>query len=320
MQQAKEVLKKELSYFQDFFAKSLHSEIPLINSIMEYILKHSGKQMRPLFALLCARIGGEMNERAYRAALLVEMLHIASLVHDDIVDESMERRGAYSVNALWGNKTAVFAGDHLSLNALLISLGNKDYDILQIYMDAIRQMIDGELLQLDKARKLNLDENIYYKIIKSKTASFFAAACAAGATATYCNKEEVNKLHLFGEKVGIAFQLKDDLFGYSSANVGKPQDNDIHEKKLTLPVIYTINNASPRLKRRLKHIIKRKNKSKDKVAYVVDQVIKSGGVKYAEKQMLAYRDEALALLHTFTKNEVRDALESLVRYTTDRTY
>jgi octaprenyl-diphosphate synthase len=320
MQLAKKVISSELIYFEEYFTGYLKSEVPLLNNIFNYIVKRKGKQIRPMLSLLCARMGGQLNEKSYCAALLVEILHTASLIHDDIVDESMERRGAFSINALWNNKIGVLVGDNLSFKALLLVLSNKDHRILEIYTSAIQQIIEGEILQLQKSRRLNLGEDVYYEIIGAKTAAFFAAASASGASSTFEDNVLIEKLHQFGKNAGIAFQLKDDLFDYSNADVGKPTDNDIKDNKLTLPLIYTLNNCRPGLKRKLIHIIKRKNKNKEKVKYVVEEVIKAGGIKYAEEKMFYYRDEALKLLHEFPESEVRDALEELVRYTTDRTY
>lgn len=320
MQLAKKVISSELKYFDDFFTESLKSQVPLLDHIMAYIVKHKGKQIRPIFTLLCGRLGGPLNEQSYRAALVIELLHTASLMHDDIVDESMERRGAFSVNALWKNKASVFAGDIFSLKALLLTLENHDFGILEIYSKAIGQIIEGEILQLRKSLQLNLDEGVYFDIISAKTAAFFAAACAAGAASTNQDQIRIQKLHAFGEKAGIAFQLKDDLFDYSNIKVGKPTGNDIKDKKMTLPLIYTLNTCNPKLKRKLIRLIKDKNKSVDTIQYIVDEVHKAGGISYAQDKMFLYRDEALQLLYEIPESEVRAALEELVRYTTDRTY
>lgn len=320
MQLAKKILNSELSYFEDYFTESLKSEVPILSEIMDYLLKNKGKQIRPIFALLCSRIGGEINERSYRAALVVEMLHTASLVHDDVLDESMERRGVSSVNALWKNKASVLAGDCLSLNALLTTLSNKDIETFKIYTSAIEKIVDGEILQLKKTLRLNLNESDYFEIIKAKTAAFFAAACAAGASSTFIDREKIDNFYLFGEKLGIAFQLKDDILDYGNENIGKPTGNDIRDKKLTLPLIYTLDICNPKLKRKIIHIIKRKNKRSDSVDFVINEVHKVGGIQYAEEKMFYYRDEALKILNEFPESESRLALEELVRYVTDRTY
>ncbi|MFL9483225.1 polyprenyl synthetase family protein [Chitinophagaceae bacterium LWZ2-11] len=320
MEQSKKVISAELKQFEIYFKEALASDVPLLNRIMDYVIRQKGKQMRPMFVLLCARLSGAVNERSYRAAMLVEILHTASLVHDDMVDDSRERRGAFSINALWNNRIAVMLGDNMFARGMVLSLSNEDYRILNIYSDAIQQMIESELLQIMKSKKLNLDEDNYYKIINAKTASFLAAACAAGASSTFNDEEQVNKLHLFGEKVGMAFQLKDDIFDYGDAAIGKPTGNDIKEKKITLPLIYTLNNCDPALKKKLSHIVKHQNNDKAKVAYVVEEVIKAGGIQYAEAKMFEFRDEALKILHDFSPSDTRDALEELVRYTTDRSY
>lgn len=318
MKLAKQVIAEELSLFETHFKEAVKSRIALLDRIMQYIVKRKGKQMRPMFVLLSAKLGGEINDSTYRAASLVELVHTATLVHDDVVDDSMERRGFFSVNALWKNKIAILVGDYLLSKGLLLSLTNKDHLVLEILTEAFRLMAEGELLQFEKSRKLNLNEEIYYEIIKGKTASLLASACASGAATTFEDPEQVAKLKLFGEKVGMAFQVKDDLFDYGSQDVGKPTGNDIKEKKLTLPLIYTLNHCDPETKRKLIYIVKNENTQKDKVQFLIDQVEKSGGIRYATDQMIAFRDEALAILYTFPDSEVRRALEELVRYTTDR--
>jgi octaprenyl-diphosphate synthase len=287
---------------------------------MQYIVRRKGKQLRPMFVLLSAKLGGEVNDASYRAASLVELLHTATLVHDDVVDEANERRGFFSINALWKNKIAVLVGDYLLSKGLLLSLDNKDHRVLQILSNAVRLMSEGELLQLEKSRKLNLDEKIYYEIIGGKTASLLASSCAAGASTTFENEDAIEKMERFGEKVGMAFQIKDDLFDYSSEAIGKPTGNDIKEKKLTLPLIYTLNNCDAALRKKIIYIIKNQNTQKDKVDFVLDAVTNFGGITYATNKMFAYRDEALEILHSFPASEVREALEELVRYTTDRKY
>lgn len=273
-----------------------------------------------MFVLLSAKLGGQINESSYRAASLVELLHTATLVHDDVVDESLERRGFFSINALWKNKIAVIVGDYLLSKGLLLSLDNGDYRMLQILSTAIKLMSEGELLQLEKARNLNLKEDIYFEIIKNKTASLLASSCAAGASTTFTNDSEIEKMRAFGEKVGIAFQIKDDLFDYGNADIGKPTGNDIKEKKLTLPLIYTLNNVNSTIRSKLIYIVKNQNTNKEKVRFVINEVQKAGGIEYAKEKMFNYRDEALALLYTFPDSDVRKGLEELVRYTTDRNY
>ena len=317
---ARKIIAKELDLFEKHFREAVRSRVALLDRIMEYIVKRKGKQLRPMFVLLSAKLGGPITESSYRAASLVELLHTATLVHDDVVDEADERRGFFSINALWKNKIAVLVGDYLLSKGLLLSLNHKDHQILQILSEAVKLMSEGELLQIEKSRKLNLDESVYYDIINGKTASLLASACAAGASSTFESPEEIEKMRLFGEKVGMAFQIKDDLFDYGSKNVGKPTGNDIKEKKLTLPLIYALNNCDASIKKKIIYIIKNQNTDKEKVDYVIDQVQKLGGIDYATQKMFAFRDEALAILHTFEDSEVRQALEELVRYTTDREY
>jgi octaprenyl-diphosphate synthase len=320
MNLAKKVISEELEAFEAHFRESVKSRVSLLDRIMRYIVKRKGKQLRPMFVLLCAKLGGELKESSYRAASLVELLHTASLVHDDVVDDSAERRGFFSINALWKNKIAVLVGDYLLMKALLLALNNKEYQILEILAEAVKVMSEGELLQFEKSRKLNLSEEVYFDIIKGKTASLLASACASGACTTFANQEEVDKLKNFGEKVGMAFQIKDDLFDYGSANIGKPTGNDIKEKKLTLPLIYTLNNCSAEIRKKIIYIVKNENTQKDKVKFVIDHVVNEGGIRYATEKMFAYRDEALSILHQFPDSDVRQALEELVRYTTDRAY
>ena len=320
MELAKKVISKELDLFEVHFREAVKSRVALLDRIMEYIVRRKGKQLRPMFVLLSAKLGGEINDASYRAASLVELLHTATLVHDDVVDEANERRGFFSINALWKNKIAVLVGDYLLSKGLLLSLDNKDHRVLQILSNAVRLMSEGELLQLEKSRKLNLDESIYYEIIGGKTASLLASSCAAGASTTFENDSDIEKMQIFGEKVGMAFQIKDDLFDYSSEAIGKPTGNDIKEKKLTLPLIYTLNNCDAALRKKIIYIIKNQNTQKDKIAFVLDAVEKFGGINYATGKMFAFRDEALEILHSFPRSEVREALEELVRYTTDRKY
>lgn len=316
---AREVLKQELTYFDEFFANALKTPVPALEGMFNYILKNRGKQIRPMFALLSAQMGGVVNERSYRAALVVELLHTASLIHDDVVDESMVRRGDFSVNALWRSKPAVLGGDILSLNALLVTLTNNDHRILEIYACAIGQIIEGEILQLRKSFRLNLEEEVYFEIIRAKTAAFFAAACAAGASSTFANEADIQRMYEFGERVGIAFQIKDDLLDYSLSDIGKPRGHDIEDKKITLPLIYTLNHCSSSLKRKIVRIIK-SGKDDDAIKFIVDEVMKAGGIEYAQLTMNKYRDEAIGILNLFPESDTRKALEQLVRYTTDRTY
>jgi octaprenyl-diphosphate synthase len=320
MEQAARIISTELKEFESHFRQAVKSNVSLLDKIMQYIVKRKGKQLRPMFVLLSAKLGGEINDQSFRAASLVELLHTATLVHDDVVDDSMERRGFFSINALWKNKIAVLVGDYLLSKGLLLSLDNNDFRILQILSTAVKLMSEGELLQMEKARNLNLKEDVYFEIIKNKTASLVASSCAAGAATTFTDDQSIEKMRVFGENAGIAFQIKDDLFDYGNTDIGKPTGNDIKEKKLTLPLIYTLNNVKTSLRRELIYIIKNEGTKKERVKYVVEQVQKAGGIDYAKAKMFAYRDQALQVLYQFPDGEVRDGLEELVRYTTDRNY
>ena len=320
MQFSKNLIAAELATFEQKVTQSVKSQTPLLDRIMKYIIKRKGKQLRPMFVFLSARLHGSVNESTYRAAALVELLHTATLVHDDVVDESLERRNFFSVNALWKNKIAVLVGDYLLSKGLLLSTDAGDFKHLHILSEAVKQMSEGELLQIEKARKLNLKEDIYFEIIRSKTASLLSSACAVGAWSTSQDENLTQRMKMFGEKTGIAFQIKDDLFDYGSDNVGKPTGNDLKEKKLTLPIIYTLNHIETSEKRKIIYIIKNENKNAEKVKYVMQKVTETGGIDYAIKKMNQYRDEALAILFEYPKSEIRDGLEELVRYTTDRKY
>ncbi len=314
------LIDAELKIFENRFREAVRSPTPLLDRIMRYIVKRKGKQLRPMFVLLSAKLCGEIREPAYRAASLVELLHTATLVHDDVVDDSHERRGFFSVYALWKNKVSVLVGDYLLAKGLLMSLDHQDHKILTILSDAVRKMSEGELLQIEKARSLNLREDIYFEIIRNKTASLLASACSAGAWSTSNDDAVAEKMRLFGEKTGIAFQIKDDLFDYSSENIGKPTGNDIKEKKLTLPLIYSLNNTDRKTRREIIYIVKNKNLDKEMVRWVIDRVKEAGGIDYATSQMNAYKKEALDILHEFPANEARKGLEDLVLYVTDRKY
>lgn len=320
MKIAQTILRDELVVFDKRFKEAVKSQVPLLDRIMRFIVNRKGKQLRPMFVLLSAKLCGPINEPAYRAASLVELLHTATLVHDDVVDESLERRGFFSTYALWKTKISVLVGDYLLSKGLLLTLDHSDFRILQLLSDAVRKISEGELLQLEKSRSLNLSEDVYFEIIRSKTASLLAASCAAGAYATSGDETLTEKMRAFGEKVGIAFQIKDDLFDYGSEDVGKPTGNDIKEKKLTLPLIYALNLMDKKSRRELIYIIKNHNRDHEKVQYVIRKVTEAGGISYATRKMNQYRDEALAILHEFEDNDVRKGLEELVRYTTDRKF
>ena len=320
MEFSKNLIAEELQIFEQKFAQAVKSQTPSLDRIMKYIIKRKGKQLRPMFVFLSAKLHGTINESTYRAAALVELLHTATLVHDDVVDESLERRGFFSINALWKNKIAVLVGDYLLSKGLLLSTESGDFKHLQILSEAVKQMSEGELLQMEKARNLNLKEDVYFEIIRSKTASLLSSACAAGAWSTSNDEGITQRMKIFGEKAGIAFQIKDDLFDYGSDDIGKPTGNDLKEKKLTLPLIYTLNNIGASEKRKIIYIIKNENKDREKIKYVLEKVTEAGGIHYAEKKMTQYRDEALSILVEFPQTEIRKALEELVSYTTDRKY
>jgi len=321
MEEIKHLISKELHDFESKFADAVKSHVPLLDRIMHYIVKRKGKQIRPMFVILSARLfSQDIQESTYRAAALVELLHTATLVHDDVVDDASERRGFFSINALWKNKIAVLVGDYLLSKGLLLSLNNHDYRTLQILTEAVKEMSEGELLQMEKTRKLNIQEDVYFEIIRRKTASLLASACAAGAWSTSGQEDAAEQLRRFGEKVGIAFQIKDDLFDYGTDKIGKPTGIDIREKKLTLPLIYTLQHASPETRRHIIYIVRNHNTDKEKVAEVIALVKASGGIEYTRDKMFLYRDEALAILHQFPKSDIRNGLEQLVRFTTDRTF
>ncbi len=316
----KDLIAKELTDFEKKFEDAVKSQTPLLDTIMKYIIKRKGKQLRPMFVFLCAKLNGTVNESTHRAAALVELLHTATLVHDDVVDESYERRGFFSINALWKNKIAVLVGDYLLSKGLLLSTAAEDFKHLHILSQAVKEMSEGELLQIEKARKLNINEEVYFEIIRSKTASLLSSACAVGAWSTTKNEIITGRMKSFGEKTGIAFQIKDDLFDYGKEDIGKPTGNDIKEKKLTLPLIYTLNNVNAGKKREIIYIIKNQNKDPKKIKIVLNAITEAGGIKYATEKMYQYRDEALTILYEFENSDIRKGLEELVRYTTDRKY
>ena len=314
------LIDEELKIFERKFKEAASSQVFMLDRIMRYIVKRKGKQLRPMFVFLTAKLCGDVNETTYRAASLVELLHTATLVHDDVVDDSPERRGFFSVYALWKNKVSVLVGDYLLAKGLLLSLDNNDFEILKILSEAVRRMSEGELLQIEKSRSLNLDEDVYFEIIRNKTASLLSSACGAGAWSVTHDTAQTQQMQLFGEKVGVAFQIKDDLFDYTADNIGKPTGNDIKEKKLTLPLIYTLNNTDPKTRRKIIYIIKNENRRRDKVDYIIDVVTRSGGIEYGVQKMNEYKKAALDILAGFPANDYRSGLEDLVNYVTDRKY
>lgn len=319
IEEIRKPIEEYLSEFEKKFSNSMKSSVPLLDRVTRYLLKRKGKQMRPMFVFLSAKLHGEINEATYRAASLVELLHTATLVHDDVVDDSLERRGFFSINALWKNKIAVLVGDYLLSKGLLLSINGKDFELLQIVSEAVRQMSEGELLQIEKARKLDIEEPVYFEIITKKTASLIASCCACGAASVNAGNESVDLMRQFGTRVGIAFQIKDDLFDYDLHNAtGKPQGIDIKEQKMTLPLIYTLSNSSRQEKRRIINIVKNHNMDAERVNEVIETVNRTGGIDYAREQMLRYRDEAIQLLETFPANEARESLRKMVIFTTER--
>lgn len=308
----------ELREFEIKFKQALRSRVPLLDRITHYIVKRKGKQMRPLFVFLTAKSFGQINESTYHAASLIELLHTATLVHDDVVDDAFERRGFFSINALWKNKIAVLVGDYLLSRGLLLSVENNEYELLRIVSSAVRSMSEGELLQIEKTRKLDISEEVYFDIIKSKTASLISSACMAGAASVGIENDQLDTVGQFGEKIGISFQIKDDLFDYGNPEIGKPVRIDIKEKKMTLPLIYALNKVSSAERRKMIGIVKHHNNDKKKVEELVQRVTNAGGLDYANKIMINYRDEALQLLQHFPQSDARIALEKLVIYTTER--
>lgn len=320
VKKAKNLLREELNDFETKFAESVKSKNQLLDKIMRFIIKRKGKQMRPMFVFLSAKLAGEVNEQTYRTASLIELLHTATLVHDDVVDDADRRRGFFSLNALWKNKIAVLVGDYLLSKGLLLSLDNNDFRILKIVSNAVKEMSEGELLQIEKTRKLNIQEDIYFEIIRSKTASLLASACAAGAWSASENEDLTQKLHDFGECIGISFQIKDDLFDYGHDNIGKPVGIDIKEKKMTLPLIYTLQKVDKSTRSKIIYIVKNKNTDRQKVNEVIEIVKKEGGLVYAKEKMIHYQQKALEILDSFPESDAKEAMLDLVQYISDRKY
>jgi octaprenyl-diphosphate synthase len=309
----------EMKAFEPKFRQFMKSEVKLLDQIMNYIIRRKGKQLRPMFVFLSAGVCGPISESTHRGAALIELLHTATLVHDDVVDDSNYRRGFFSVNALWKNKIAVLVGDYLLSRGLLLSVDNNEFELLRIISTAMRDLSEGELLQIEKARRLDINEEVYYEIIRQKTASLIASCCATGACSVGGDAETIQQMHRFGEKVGIAFQIKDDLFDYGNAEVGKPLGIDIKEKKMTLPLIYALNQASWLTKKKIIYIIKNESHKPHKVAEVIAFVKDSGGILYAQQVMQRYVEDAKKLLHNFKDSAYRTSLEHLVQYTIERT-
>ena len=319
LDEIKAPIASHIDEFEKHFRNSMKSPVPLLDTITRYIIKRKGKQMRPMFVFLSAQVCGEVTESTFRAASLIELLHTATLIHDDVVDDSNERRGFFSLNALWKNKIAVLVGDFLLSKGLLLSIDNKEFELLRIVSNATREMSEGELLQIEKARHLDIDESIYFEIIRKKTASLIASCCACGATSVGAGDDMVKKMHQFGEYVGIAFQIKDDLFDYQkNLDTGKPNGIDIKEKKMTLPLIFMLNNSGWIEKRRAINIVRNHNDEPEKVAKLIQHVNESKGIEYAVQKMKEYQTKAFELLNTFPESPARSSLEQLVIFTTER--
>ncbi|HMG10300.1 MAG TPA: polyprenyl synthetase family protein [Mucilaginibacter sp.] len=314
----KKPIAADIDVFEEKFKTSMQSSVPLLDRITHYIVKRKGKQIRPMFVFFAASICGGINESTHRGAALVELLHTASLVHDDVVDNSYQRRGFFSINALWKNKIAVLVGDYLLSKGLLLSIDNNDFQLLRIVSDAVKQMSEGELMQIEKVRRMDIGEPVYYEVIRQKTASLIASCCACGAASAGASDEVVEKMRLFGEKIGIAFQIKDDMFDFGTDDVGKPLGIDIKEKKVTLPLIYSLANTTDSEKKRIINLVKNHNDDPVKIAQIIKFVNETGGLQYAETQMKKYQEEAFAILNTFPDSDSHRGLEQLVRFTTER--
>ncbi|MFY7881067.1 MAG: polyprenyl synthetase family protein [Fimbriimonas sp.] len=312
-------IKSEMLEFETYFRKAMKSNNGILDKITHYIIKRKGKQMRPMFVFLSSKVCGGVTTSTYNAASLIELLHTATLVHDDVVDDAQTRRGFFSINALWKNKIAVLVGDYLLSRGLLLSVDNKEFDLLRIVSTAVKEMSEGELLQQEKSRLLNITEEVYYKIITQKTASLIASCCESGAAAAKASEEDIKKMHDFGINVGMAFQIKDDLFDYGyGKDIGKPVGIDIQEKKMTLPLIYTLSKSDRSTKKHLVNIVKNHNTNSAKVKELVKAVVEAGGIDYAVIKMEYFRKNALDILATFPNSEAKTALEKLVHYTIDR--
>ncbi len=320
VEQIKQPIAYEMELFEQKFQLSMSSKVALLNRITHYIVNRKGKQMRPMFVFLVAKMvsEGEVNERTYRGASVIELIHTATLVHDDVVDDSNRRRGFFSVNALWKNKIAVLIGDFLLSKGLLLSIDNGDFDLLKIISIAVREMSEGELLQIEKARKLDITEDVYYEIIRQKTATLIAACCSLGAAAVKPESQHVDTMRKFGELIGMAFQIKDDLFDYGDAQIGKPTGIDIKEQKMTLPLIYALNKADKKDKRWLINSIKNHNKDTKRVKEVIAFVKQNGGLDYAVEKMKSFQAEALKLLESYPESEFKSSLILMVNYVIDR--
>ncbi len=320
VEQIKQPIDFEMELFEQKFLISMSSKVALLNRITHYIVNRKGKQMRPMFVFLVSKMvaNGEVNDRTYRGASVIELIHTATLVHDDVVDDSNRRRGFFSINALWKNKIAVLVGDYLLSKGLLLSIDNGDFDLLRIISIAVREMSEGELLQIEKARKLDITEEVYYEIIRQKTATLIAACCSLGAASVKPESKDVETMRKFGELIGLAFQIKDDLFDYGQEKIGKPTGIDIKEQKMTLPLIHVLNNCTEKGKNWLINSIKNHNRDKKRVKEVIAFVKQNGGLEYAVTKMKAYQMEALQMLQHYPESEYRTSLELMVNYVIER--
>ena len=319
LEDIKAPIAREMQEFEPKFRASMKTKVLLLDKVMSYIVKRKGKQMRPMFVFLSAGTCGGITDSTFRGASLIELLHTATLVHDDVVDEANYRRGFFSVNALWKNKVAVLVGDFLLSRGLILSIENKDFNLLKIVTNAVKEMSEGELLQIEKSRRLDINEAVYYDIIRQKTASLIASCCAVGASSSGAGEETVDKMRTFGEKIGMAFQIKDDLFDYGEMEIGKPLGIDIKEKKMTLPLIYALAHSGWLEKRRIISIVRNESDNPKKVKEVIAYVKQSGGIQYAVEKMSQYHQEALTILDSFPPSGYRNSLKDLVQFTIDRT-
>ena len=313
-------IEKELAEFELYFKKAMKSQVSLLDKITYYLVKRKGKQVRPMFVFFSAKLANEINQATYTAAALVEIIHTATLVHDDVVDDSMKRRGFFSINALWKNKIAVLVGDYLFSTGLNLALQERQFEVLYILNKAIKELSEGELLQIEKARKLDIDESVYYEIIRQKTASLIAASCAAGAASVTEDKETIARIKQIGEWIGMSFQIKDDLFDFGDDNIGKPTGIDIKEKKMTLPLIYTLKQVTRTEKNEIINTIRNHSDDRKKVRKIIDQVKHSGGLEYSNRIMNEYADKAKMALMDFPESEARTGLNDLINFTINRKY
>lgn len=318
----REPISKEMEVFEEKFSKLMLSKVPLLNRITHYIIKRKGKQMRPMLIFLCSKLlsNGKVNDKVYRGASVIELIHTATLIHDDVVDESNKRRGFFSINAIWKNKIAVLVGDFLLSKGMLLCIDNKDYDILDVISESVKQMSEGELLQIEKTKKLNIDEKTYFEIIQKKTASLISSCCKIAAISVTTNLNQIEKISKLGMYIGIAFQIKDDLFDYGKSRIGKPRGIDIKQKKLTLPLIYTLNNVEKKERKWIVNSLKKRNKSRTLINQIISLVKERGGLNYAIETMNKYHQLSLKELEDFQDSRYKNSLISMINYVIQRKY